>query len=463
MSFGLTQNEKKKVDTFYRCCFKGISLFFMIFFLLMTYLVANHFYNFQIAILLQDQQQKFGYFVAILGYYFIFCVLFNFLSASLKNPGYVQDYHRNKQEEINIQMQNLSFEKKQFIEIPQKDDYSSLSNSTQNSLQYNRSKSESEYQIINLNYEDNDKINQKSYEDGSSQFQNLFSIFSKKNNQEQNKYSELQNYSESSSLIKQDNDYSISFENNKNINSQNKQQSLQQLSSYRNNNQDNINNINSNKNSQINQGLRKIQNLITQNGCNKCEKIRPLRAHHCTMCNQCILKMDHHCPWINNCVGHLNQQYFMNMLLYASFQLIFMNSLQLFYLNGEYYQEVSFSRLMMNGACYFLVFMIIPFTIWSWFLGLTGNTTLEFMTRYSANYNEKLKMKVLYDFRQKSIINNLECIYGTKNIFKILLPYHRSQKKFDGINWERPIDKSIIQENKNNQSNQYTVQQDCEQ
>lgn len=46
MSFGLTQNEKKKVDSFYRCCFKGISFFFMIFFLLMTYLVANHFHNF---------------------------------------------------------------------------------------------------------------------------------------------------------------------------------------------------------------------------------------------------------------------------------------------------------------------------------------------------------------------------------------------------------------------------------
>lgn len=43
--------------------------------------------------------------------------------------------------------------------------------------------------------------------------------------------------------------------------------------------------------------------------CRKCDKIKPKRAHHCSICNVCILKMDHHCPWINNCVGHQNQRY----------------------------------------------------------------------------------------------------------------------------------------------------------
>lgn len=38
--------------------------------------------------------------------------------------------------------------------------------------------------------------------------------------------------------------------------------------------------------------------------CKKCEKPKPPRAHHCSVCNKCVLKMDHHCPWINNCVGH---------------------------------------------------------------------------------------------------------------------------------------------------------------
>ncbi|RWS25069.1 palmitoyltransferase ZDHHC2-like isoform X2 [Leptotrombidium deliense] len=31
--------------------------------------------------------------------------------------------------------------------------------------------------------------------------------------------------------------------------------------------------------------------------CEKCNLIKPDRAHHCSVCGQCVLKMDHHCPW----------------------------------------------------------------------------------------------------------------------------------------------------------------------
>ena len=44
--------------------------------------------------------------------------------------------------------------------------------------------------------------------------------------------------------------------------------------------------------------------------CTKCCSIKPDRAHHCSVCQRCIRKMDHHCPWVNNCVGEGNQKYF---------------------------------------------------------------------------------------------------------------------------------------------------------
>ena len=52
--------------------------------------------------------------------------------------------------------------------------------------------------------------------------------------------------------------------------------------------------------------------------CGQCRNWKPERAHHCSICDICVLKMDHHCPWLVNCVGYHNFKAFFLFSLYQA-------------------------------------------------------------------------------------------------------------------------------------------------
>eukprot|EP00069_Balaena_mysticetus_P015414 bmy_09215T0 len=116
--------------------------------------------------------------------------------------------------------------------------------------------------------------------------------------------------------------------------------------------------------------------------CERCQLIKPDRAHHCSACDLCILKMDHHCPWVNNCVGFSNYKFFLLFLLYSLLYCLFVATTVLQYFIKFWTNELSDTRAKFHILFLFFVstmFFISVLSLLSYHCWLVGKnrTTIE--------------------------------------------------------------------------------------
>ncbi|XP_063441567.1 palmitoyltransferase ZDHHC3-like [Mytilus galloprovincialis] len=111
--------------------------------------------------------------------------------------------------------------------------------------------------------------------------------------------------------------------------------------------------------------------------CPKCVSIKPERAHHCSVCQRCIKKMDHHCPWVNNCVGENNQKFFVLFTMYIcliSFHSLYMSVYHFITCVGKEWKLCSgFSP---PATTVFLIFLIFEGLLFGIFTAIMCGTQL---------------------------------------------------------------------------------------
>ncbi|KAI6238290.1 Palmitoyltransferase [Aphelenchoides fujianensis] len=103
--------------------------------------------------------------------------------------------------------------------------------------------------------------------------------------------------------------------------------------------------------------------------CQRCASVKPERAHHCSVCDRCIKRMDHHCPWVNNCVGEANQKTFVLFTMYIALMSLHVLMWTVFQfiqcVDDEFRQCSTFGPPATTIILIFLLFEAILFSIFT--------------------------------------------------------------------------------------------------
>ncbi|EGN98546.1 hypothetical protein SERLA73DRAFT_183607 [Serpula lacrymans var. lacrymans S7.3] len=123
--------------------------------------------------------------------------------------------------------------------------------------------------------------------------------------------------------------------------------------------------------------------------CRKCWAPRPDRAHHCSICDRCVLKMDHHCPWLGSkCVGHRTYPAFLHFIFSVTALATYIGTVSgfafWFSINNPFSIDAvtPIHELFMTFAGVAISLVMGSFLVYHMYLVSTNQTTLESMSPF---------------------------------------------------------------------------------
>ncbi|PIA13083.1 zf-DHHC-domain-containing protein [Coemansia reversa NRRL 1564] len=159
--------------------------------------------------------------------------------------------------------------------------------------------------------------------------------------------------------------------------------------------------------------------------CHKCCAPKPDRAHHCSICDVCVLRMDHHCPWLGSqCVGFRTHKAFVLFLVYTALYTLLLFILAFFYYGLPLFNAAEFSyedagEIIMVLLLIFLAFLfsllLIGFSAFHLYLVANNQTTLEHDGRnnYRVEGSNEIVWRSKINLFDLGHRKNFEQIFGT--------------------------------------------------
>lgn len=198
--------------------------------------------------------------------------------------------------------------------------------------------------------------------------------------------------------------------------------------------------------------LGQLGEFLQLKQCHKCLLSKPLRAHHCSVCKQCVLKMDHHCPWINNCVGFNNYRYFCLFMLYLALGCLYVVLLgyPLFleaasptrrrFLELRFADAQCVSLSWLVSLCIFLALCILGG--FHMYLVLTNQTTIEFHINMSNGHAARRKGEVHRNPYDLGRSRNFQEVFGPNRFFGFIwmMPYLAKKPAGNGCSFPMVFD-----------------------